>query len=502
MAATQRLELRQAQSLVMTPQLQQAIKLLQLSNLELCAFVEQEIDQNPLLERDSGDGADEPASPGDSDQGEDWDTGGEEPDTWDEVQVEGAVLAEEGPLDTSYENVYEPEAGGPLENLSSGQGNSAAAGGDSDGFSIDQRVGEDITLRQHLVDQLLLETQDPGERIIGLHLIDSLDEAGYIPAELDFLADQLDCTLEQVDQVLVRLQKFDPSGLFARSLRECLALQLADLNRLDPAMEALLDHLHLVAKGDRPALRKVCGVDEEDLTDMIRELRRLDPKPGQSFEARPAEPIVPDIFMRATASGAWRVELNSDTLPKVLFDNHYYEEVLAQTRTKSERSYLNEQYQTANWLVKALHQRATTILKVASEIVRQQEGFFRKGIHALKPLTLRDIAEVIEMHESTVSRVTSNKYMMTPRGIYELKYFFSAALAGANGEAHSAESIRHRIKGLIDNEPPDKILSDDSIVAILRGDGVEIARRTVAKYREAMKISSSVQRRRAKAGLV
>jgi len=501
MAATQRLELRQAQSLVMTPQLQQAIKLLQLSNLELCAFVEQEIDQNPLLERDTGEEPGDPDPSAESGQDDDRDTGGNEPDTWDQVQEEGAGLADDGPLDASYENVFDPEAGGPLESMGGAQGG-AAVGGDSDDFNLDQRIGEDPTLRQHLVDQLPLEIQDPGERIIGLHLIDSLDEAGYLPNELDFLADQLECSLEQVEQVLVRLQRFEPSGLFARSLRECLALQLADLNRLDPAMEALLDHLQLVAKGDRAALKDVCGVDEEDLTDMIRELRRLDPKPGQTFDARPAEPIVPDIFMRATASGTWRVELNSDTLPKVLFDNHYYEEVLAKTRTKAERSYLNEQYQTANWLVKALHQRATTILKVASEIVRQQDGFFRKGIRELKPLTLRDIAEAIEMHESTVSRVTSNKYMMTPRGIYELKYFFSAALAGANGESHSAESIRHRIKGLIDSEPPDKVLSDDSIVAILRGRGVELARRTVAKYREAMKISSSVQRRRAKASPV
>ncbi len=299
--------------------------------------------------------------------------------------------------------------------------------------------------------------------------------------------------------VLARLQRFEPAGLFARSLAECLALQLIERDRYDPAMAALVDNLELLAAGERTRLMKLCGVDAEDLADMARELRALDPKPGLTHGVAPAEPVIPDVLMRRGPEGDWIVELNPDSLPKVLVNERFYARIAGKTRDKREKEFLSERLQTANWLVKSLHQRATTILKVASELVRQQEGFFRHGVSHLKPLVLRDIAEAIEMHESTVSRVTANKYIATPRGLFELKYFFTTAIPGRGGEdAHSAESVRHRIKRLIEAETAESVLSDDRLVEILRAEGIDIARRTVAKYREAMRIPSSVQRRRLK----
>ena len=327
-----------------------------------------------------------------------------------------------------------------------------------------------------------------------------LDEAGYIDGDLAALAELLGCPVERVEATLARLQTFEPTGIFARSLTECLALQLAERDRLDPAMEALLDNLDLVARHDLAGLKARCGVDDEDLAEMIAELRALDPKPAMSFDVAPAEPVVPDILMRPRPDGAWHIELNSETLPRVLANNAYYTEVMGKCRDKAEREYVTERFQQANWLVKALHQRATTILKVASEIVRQQDGFFRKGVQHMRPLTLRNVAEAIEMHESTVSRATSNKFLATPRGTYELKYFFGSAIgATESGAAHAGEAVRDRIRRLIEAEDPRRVLSDDALVDLLRADGVDIARRTVAKYREALRIPSSVQRRREKA---
>jgi RNA polymerase sigma-54 factor len=244
---------------------------------------------------------------------------------------------------------------------------------------------------------------------------------------------------------------------------------------------------------------KICGVDRQDLVDMIAELKALNPRPGATFEESVSQWITPDVLMRATSGGGWAIELNTEVLPRVLVNTTYYAEIIRQANGSTDREYLTERLHAANWLVKSLHQRATTILKVATEIVRQQDEFFRKGINHLRPLVLRDIAEAIEMHESTVSRVTNNKYIATPRGIFEMKYFFTTSIANAvGGDAHSSEAVRHRIKALIDEESPGKILSDDKIVDILRDDGVEIARRTVAKYRDAMHIPSSVRRRRLK----
>ncbi len=533
MAATQRLELRQRQSLVMTPQLQQAIKLLQLSNLELAAEVDREIEQNPLLEREDGstdalleppavdqqEAALDPATetpftsaetPGDSGAA-DQDSGLGEPvaaheggDSLDRANAEQLPERGDDPLDTDYENVFTHGAsweGGGEEAAFSNRGLGGARGDDYD-FSLEQRLSDEVSLRQHLSDQLLLEIADPVERAIGAALIDLLDDNGYLPEDLGGLAELLGCPATIIEETLAKVQRFEPSGIFARSLAECLALQLKERDRYDPAMQALVENLELLAKGDLARLKKLCGVDQEDLADMIGEIKALDPRPALTFDGSVAQPVIPDVLLRPDRKGGWVVELNAETLPRVLVNTDYYAHITTQVRSKKEREYLSERLQSANWLVKALHQRATTILKVSSEIVRQQDAFFQKGVEHMKPLTLRDIASAIEMHESTVSRVTSNKYIATPRGTFELKYFFTASIAGADGTAHSAEAVRHRIKLLIDGESRKKILSDDTIVELLRKDGVDIARRTVAKYREAMRIPSSVQRRREKSASV
>ncbi|HEY9548149.1 MAG TPA: RNA polymerase factor sigma-54 [Kiloniellaceae bacterium] len=525
MAATQRLELRQRQSLVMTPQLQQAIKLLQLSNLELAAEIDRELEQNPLLDRDEGandtllegpsvdqqgTGSDSAAEGDSGDSPHDPESGleGSSLDVADRDVVERSTAeqlptAGDEPLDTDYENLYTNGAAGegpgsePAFSTRSG-----AAAGDDGEHSLEQRLSDTVSLRQHLTEQLHIETADPTERAIGACLIDQLDDNGYLSGDLTALAEQLGCSLTRVEAVLALLQDFEPTGIFARSLAECLALQLKERDRYDPAMQTLVEHLDLLARGEHARLMKLCGIDHEDLAEMIAEIKVLDPRPALSFEGEVAPPVIPDVLMRADRKGGWIIELNSDTVPRVLVNSDYYAQVSAHLRTKKEREYLNDRLQSASWLVKALHQRATTILKVATEIVRQQDAFFRKGVEHMKPLTLRDIATEIEMHESTVSRVTSNKYMATPRGTFELKYFFTAAIAGADGTAHSAEAVRHRIRVLIAAENGREVLSDDTIVDLLRRDGVDIARRTVAKYREAMRIPSSVQRRRVKAGVV
>jgi RNA polymerase sigma-54 factor len=509
MALSQRLDLRQSQTLVMTPQLQQAIKLLQLSNLELSDFVDREVEQNPLLERDDQGGG----SGHDGEGGDAQAEAAEAPpvmvdsarrDTHDLANAETLPSGADAPLDTDFENVFTNGAAGE-NGFGDGdtQGQWTGSGGRTnfeDGDSnLEQTLSGDATLREHLLGQLAVDVADPGDRLLGAVMIDLLDEAGYFTADLDEVAAQFGCDRPRVERVLAALQRFDPPGIFARSLKECLAIQLRELDRLDPAMQALLDHLELLAARNLQALIKVCGVDAEDVTDMVGEIRKLNPKPATPFDHTPTQSITPDILMRPQNGGGWIVELNPDTLPRVLVNQRYFARVSSELRNKAERDYLSECFNSANWLVKSLHQRATTILKVATELVRQQDAFFTHGVQYLKPLILRDIAEAIGMHESTVSRVTSNKFMMTPRGIFELKYFFTSSISGADGQAaHSAESVRFRIKALIDAEAADAILSDDRIVEILRADGIDIARRTVAKYREGLKIPSSVQRRREK----
>jgi RNA polymerase sigma-54 factor len=486
----------------MTPQLQQAIKLLQLSNLEVAAFVERELEANPLLERDD---ADREARDGEALGGEVLGGGDAEEPAAARVETATPLAATEPSLAGEDVESWRDAAG------SDGEGNVDLAGdpeawvGRTSGEgSAGSGGGEDArpqatSLRDHLLQQIGFELQDPAERVIAVHLIDLLDEAGYLAGDIGAVALTLNCPPERVERVLARVQRFDPPGIFARDLAECLALQLRERNRLDPAMETLLRNLPLLAAHDAPALMRACEVDAADLAEMVAELKALNPKPGLAFDGMVTQAVVPDIIMRPRPDGGWLIELNAETLPRVLVNNRYYATLSRNAHGKAEREYLADRLQSANWLVKSLHQRATTILRVATEIVHQQAAFFEQGVQQLRPLILRDIAAAISMHESTVSRVTSNKFMATPRGIFELKYFFSSAIpASSGGSAHSAEAVRFRIKTLVEGEPANEILSDEQIVDILQKEGVEIARRTVAKYRESLRIPSSVQRRREK----
>lgn len=519
MALSQRLEFRQSQSLVMTPQLMQAIKLLQLSNLDLTTFVEEELERNPLLERANDEAPGEaPAEAGqfsdhDGDdsgnQGADDGFGGSgnafEPGQEEWMSKDLGTRAEiEQTLDTGLDNVFSEE---PAEAAARNAQDVApttytewggGASGDED-YNLEAFVAAEITLGDHLAEQLSVAFAGPAQRMIGQYLIDLVDEAGYLPPDLGQAAERLGATQADVEGVLAVLQKFDPPGVCARNLSECLAIQLRELDRYDPAMQALVEHLDLLAKRDIAALRKLCGLDDEDIADMIGEIRRLNPKPGMKFGSARLQTMVPDVYVRPGPDGGWHVELNSDTLPRVLVNQTYYSQLSKKIGKDGDKSYFTDALQNATWLVRALDQRARTILKVATEIVRQQDGFFTRGVAHLRPLNLKAVADAIQMHESTVSRVTANKYMATNRGTFELKYFFTASIASADGgEAHSAEAVRHHIKQLIDSEAPSAILSDDTIVERLRASGIDIARRTVAKYREAMRIPSSVQRRRDK----
>jgi len=492
MAIGPRLEIRQSTALVMTPQLRQAIKLLQLSNLDLAAFVAEELERNPLLERDEGEGVDAERPAPDQRVT----PLPEEADIALLVGSDSLPGPDVAPLDAELSETY--DAGGVADGM--GQGAAGRSGGT---FEAAERGIENLaegprSLREHLSEQLRLAFAGPGERLIGAHLIGLLDPAGRLAAEPAALAAALGASLAAVERVRARMLRFDPVGCFALNLSECLAAQLAERNRLDPAMQALLDHLELVARREMRQLMAICGVDAEDLGDMLAELRRLDPKPGTRFDAVPLAPLVADILMRPDEAGGFQLELNSETLPRVLVNHRFYARISGGMQG-IERSFLAERLAAANWLVRSLEQRAETILKVASEIVRLQNGFFHHGVTHLRPLILREVADAVEMHESTVSRVTANKYIATPRGIFELKYFFTTAIPGVDGEAHSAEAVRSRIRALVENEPPGAVLSDDAIVTALRGQGVNIARRTVAKYREALRIPGSTQRRREKA---
>lgn len=509
MAISQNLTLKQGQSLVMTPQLQQAIKLLQLSNVELSEYIERELEKNPLLERDESNAETRGPSettPSDAPAAEATST------TSDAAGEASAAAAELAPLDDGAAAVSEIDdhwqgrddtadaqvgASVAFENWGSGGSRSFEGGED---FDLENRLTSEESLRDRIVSQVNIELDDPSDRMIAFTLMENLDEAGYLRIDLDQIADRMDCPRSHVDGVLRHLQGFEPTGIFARDLKECLTLQLAELRVLDGPMMALLDNLELLASGDLNKLVKVCRVSQEILVERVRLLRSVDPKPASKFNVDAAQVVTPDVLLRPNPAGGWIVELNPDNLPRVLVNNTYSGMVTGGKLRKEDREYLNEQMQTANWLVKALHQRAQTIMKVASTIVERQELFFTKGVQYLKPLILRDISEAVEIHESTVSRATTNKYISTPRGMFELKYFFTASIAASgDGEAHSAEAVRHRIKALVDAEQANAILSDDTIVDLLREDGVDIARRTVAKYREALRIPSSVKRRRLKA---
>ncbi len=510
MALGPRLDLRQSQSLVMTPQLQQAIKLLALTNLEVEAFISEELEKNPLLDANPDEersAAEEREAAPDYDAGDGPDEYGEEPATADRLIATGDAVAD-APLDVDYDaETFHHDSPGDSA-AATGQGldgglSLTGDGGSSGGFGdegggLEAMLSATPTLHDHLSAQVGASFAD-AEALIARHLIDQIDEAGYLTGDLPEVAERLGAPLGTVEAVLARIQQFDPTGVGARSLSECLALQAREADRYDPAMARLLDNLELLARGEMAPLKRICGVDQEDLVDMIRELRGYNPKPGLLFGNERVQGVVPDIFVARTRDG-WAVELNSATLPRVLVNRSYYVELSRGAKGhKTQKAFLTECLASANWLVKALDQRARTITRVATALVKHQEGFFEQGVSQLKPLTLKTIAEDIGMHESTVSRVTSNKYLSCARGVFELKYFFTSAIQAADGgEAVSALAVKDEIRALIAAETAGDILSDDKLVELLRAKGFDIARRTVAKYREALGIGSSVQRRRAR----
>lgn len=491
MAIGPRMEMRQGQSLVMTPAMQQAIKMLPMSNVDLLAFIESEMQHNPLLEIDDGsevraapEGAVSEAVPELSapDVGENF--AGYDAETDTGAAAPASTAAALGPQDSNWSS------------LRTGSGGSF----DADDLEFAATLTKEVTLTEHLEEQLALAIADPTDRLIGDHLIGMLNEAGYLTADTQSIAEMLGTDVAHVERVLVQLQQFDPPGVFARDLRECLMLQLMERDRYDPAMARLLDNLPLLASRNFKALRRICEVDEDDLEEMIAEIRRLKPRPGDVFGSEPVQPVIADVIVRAAPDGAWAVELNSETLPRVLVNNTYAAEVSKLSSREEDKltiSKVTEYQRHAKWLIESLDHRANTILKVAREIVRQQDAFLVGGVQFLRPLNLRNVADAIGIHESTVSRVTSNKYMATPRGIFEMKFFFTRAIAatGDGDEAHSAEAVRHRIRELVEAEGG-AVLSDDDLKEKLKVEGIDIARRTIAKYRESLGILSSVQRRR------
>jgi RNA polymerase sigma-54 factor len=474
------LSLRQSQQLVLTPQLRQAIQLLQLSNLELDAFIAEEISKNPLLEAAAGDDAGDPPSgesgAGDEESGE---------DAADDPGADNLILGQaddDRPLDRDWESeALETDSFSDV----------ATSGGGEEAFDFDRVEYAASSLAEHLTDQLRGASGAVGDlaRIIA----ETVEETGYLTVPLEQIADLTGAPLGVIRQALELVQDLEPAGVGARSLAECLTLQAKAADRYDPAMARLIDNLDLLSKGRTTDLKRICGVDDEDLADMIRELRAYDPKPGCQYSGAAGQDVTPDVFVLRTRAG-FVVELNQATLPRLLVNRRYYQELKSGPQDKKSRAWLSECLQTASWLVKALDQRARTIVKVVSEIVKRQQGFFETGVSQMKPMTLREVADAIGMHESTVSRVTSNKYLLCDRGLYELKYFFGSGVASAAGDGAAAEAVKAAIREFIEAES--EILSDDAIAALLKQRGFDCARRTVVKYREAMGIGSSIQRRR------
>ncbi|TDI61552.1 MAG: RNA polymerase factor sigma-54 [Alphaproteobacteria bacterium] len=489
MALQLRQTMKQTQSAVMTQKLQQAIKLLQMSSIEIAGVIETEVEKNPFLEFEEADPAEGPSVSV----------------TQAEPKESKAEAETSHRVDNRFADIFDMESGrsggvsGPMPaSRWQSKGGSAAPGNDGEGAEM--RIAAGITLRDHLTEQMGLSLRDEDHLLVGQDLIDSLDDAGYLTEEVPELAARLSCTIAKIEATLAIMQTLDPPGVFARSLAECLALQLKDRDRFDPAMATLIENLNAVADGKHSWVAQQCGVDRADLVDMLAELRTLDPRPGLAFDSVVVQVVVPDVFVKRDEKGGLVVELNPELIPRILIDRDYYANVRSAARTKEEKAYLSERISTANWLVKSLDQRSQTILAVAHELVRQQRAFFDDGVLHMRPLTLSTVADVIGYHESTVSRVTANKHLSFDAGVLPMKYFFSAALRALNrNEDYSATSVRYMIKTAIDAEQPSAILSDDKIVKILRDQGIDIARRTVAKYREMQGIPSSVQRRRQKA---
>ncbi|MEO5578342.1 MAG: RNA polymerase factor sigma-54 [Sphingomicrobium sp.] len=471
------LHIRPTQSLVMSQALQAAIKLLALSNMELETVIAEEVAKNPLLEVRPGEGGQESGVVVTTDR----ETGDEAVDPKGSDELIGALGGTaDSPLDVDWREAA-------LDNDSFAD---VGSGPGDEEFDFDRIAASISGLSEYLLGQL------HGSGALAEAIVNELEVTGYLETPLGVIAEAMAASLKETEAALALVQSLDPPGIAARNLEECIALQAKAADRYDPAMARLISNLDLLARGQTRDLMRICEVDAEDLKDMIAELRAYDPKPGCRFAPSDTQSAgEPDIFVRRTAGG-WAVELNAATLPRVLVNRRYHAELKSGPQDKTSKAWLSDCLASANWLVKALDQRARTIVKVATEVVRRQQGFFEKGVSALRPLTLRDVAEAIEMHESTISRVTSNKTMLCDLGLFELKYFFGSGVGSDSGEGASAAAVKDEIKRLIAAE--DDILSDDILVEMLKGKGFDLARRTVAKYREASGIGSSIQRRRSR----
>lgn len=471
------LQLRLGQHLAMTPQLQQAIRLLQLSTLELHLEIAQALESNPLLdvaeEQDEETSAEPEAEASTETSDEDLDL--------ESVSPDQDVIPEDLPLDAGWDDIYE------------------GSGGSSEEYSLEARNSAPLTLRQHLLEQLNLVPLSPKDHVIALAIIDAVNDAGYLAASLEELQEGLgpDVDTDDIEVVLRLVQSFSPSGVAARDLRECLLIQLHQLDQnspwQQPAIEVVTHHMELLARHDYDQLAREISVTPEDLENVVRLVRSLNPRPGNFVDATPAPHITPDVFVRQRR-GQWQVELNPEALPRLRL-NPFYVGLMRRSRRDDDQRYLKNQLQEARWLLKSLRSRNQTLLRVARCIVERQTAFLERGPEAMRPMVLHDVAEELGMHESTVSRVTMQKYIHTPRGVFELKYFFSSHVSTADGGTCSATALRARIKKMIASEDPGSPLSDSRIAAILGEEGIQVARRTVAKYREVMAIPSARERR-------
>jgi RNA polymerase sigma-54 factor len=476
------LQLKLGQQLTMTPQLQQAIKLLQLPVLELQAQVMEALETNVMLEQEEDDSIDltslEQAAPAGETETADAETG-EAPES-EEPSPDDVIVEMEDPWAES----------------STPSGDGARADDDDRGSEFTDERGRD--LHQHLVWQLEISPLDPRQLWIGEAIVDALNDDGYLTESTADIARDLSSDLPvteaDVEAMLAFVQTLDPAGVGARSLGECLSLQLAQLDAATPGRDLALaivrDHLQAVADKNLAAMRRALGCDEDDLQVALALVRGCHPRPGSAFEGAQPEFIVPDVFIRRTDQG-WSVELNASSLPRLKVNQGY----AGLVSRSADYASLRAQLQEARWLIRSLEIRNETLLKVARSIVQRQSAFLERGDEAMQPMILRDVAEAVSMHESTISRVTTGKYMHTPRGIFEFRYFFSSHVSGTDGEDVSSVAIRARIRKLIADEVPHKPLSDAQLATLLADEGVKVARRTVAKYREALGLASSSERR-------
>ena len=481
----QQIKMRQSQSLVMTPQLQQAIKLLQMTNLELCQYLENQQAENPFLEIDTNT---------QESQNDDYQPQDETSNLTDAMQ-NGKSISEDPSSNQDYENRYETELNErpKLDSPSPISKNTSTE--DFDDY-ISNLASRPETLKEHVRKQISLELKESKDLLIASVLTDYLEPTGWLTTKIEEIANEINCHVDEVNGVLVKLQKLEPAGVFAKNLSECLKLQLEERSLLSEEIKVLLDNLDLLAKGELKQLIKITNFTQEVISESIALIRSLNPKPGETFLYDETIQNSPDVIVTKGRNG-WVVELNKSTLPAVVIDENYISKMTLKKQDSNSSSYVADTIASARWLKRSVEQRNSTTLTIASAIIAQQEDFLKNGLSHLKPMVLRDIASNVGMHESTVSRVTTGLTIETPRGCFAMKYFFSVSLNSAeNGESHAATAVREAIKKLISEEPAKKPLSDEAIAIIMKKDGIDLARRTVAKYREIMKIPSSAQRRR------